>query len=50
MAIGILGSGRLDGYVDCLEESLENMFDTPANSINLINSSLPVYLYLYNVM
>lgn len=42
MAIGIRGSGRLVDYVDCLEESLEVIFEIPNNSINLINSTLPV--------
>lgn len=44
VAITIFGRGRLDAYVDCLEESLEVVFESPSDSINLINSSLPVYL------
>ena len=44
IAIAILGSGRLDSYVGCLEQSLEQLFnksfDIPANS------TLPVCLFV----
>lgn len=39
VAITILGSGRLENYVGCLEASLKDMFMAP---VKLENSSLPV--------
>lgn len=38
VAIGILGRGRLDKYVGCLEESLLVSFEVPVN----LTSDLPV--------
>jgi hypothetical protein len=40
VAISILGKGRLDRYVECLEENLQDSFGIP--DVALTNTSLPV--------
>lgn len=40
MAISILGRGRLDSYVECLEESLQNLLNI--TEVDLSDTELPV--------
>ena len=43
LAIVFLGMGRLDVYVDCLEESLDEGLNSSV-PVDLTNTSLPVSL------